>query len=152
MKNLKRKIMIASASIYLAASAFFVSGIALADGKSKAEVSELASSFIEAVDENNDAALKELLHADMIQYVRLNGNLIPFHAKDFIQMIADKKLGGVPREFTVSSAKIVRDQTAYADVNAVSDEYDFMYHISMAHSGQRWVIVGIIADIKSASK
>ncbi|GEM_PF-3169093 len=151
MKNLKRKILVPFTAICSIVVVLFVSSIAVADGKSKNEVSELATAFIEAVDGNDDAALIEMLHTDMIQYVRLDGNLIPFQAKDFIQMIADKKIGGVPREFTLEAVEIVRDKTAYADVNAVSHEYDFMYHISMAHNGRRWVIVGIIADIKKAS-
>ena len=107
-----------------------------------------AEAFVKVVDENDAEALKGLLHPDMIQYAQLGEQLIPFKASDFIQMVADKKLGGIPRKVTHLSARVVRGSTALVVTNAVSSEYDFMYQLSMAKTADGWVIVGILSDIK----
>ena len=115
------------------------------------ELKSAAEQFIQLVDKNDGEALKELLHPQLVQYVQLGEDLIPFKAEDFIQMVADKKLGGVERKITHKSANIVRGKTANVVVNAVSDEYDFMYQLAMVKSSDSWVIVGILVDINKLS-
>ena len=114
---------------------------------SKDELKKIATIFSRAVDANDAEKLKEILHGDMLQYVRLNGQLIPFKGGDFIQMIADKKIGGKPRKLTFKNVEIIRNETAFVIMNAVSDEYDFMYHLSLAKQEDSWVIVNILVDI-----
>ncbi|MEM9389968.1 MAG: nuclear transport factor 2 family protein [Bacteroidota bacterium] len=111
------------------------------------EAKKVAEKFIQHVDKNQAEELKAVMHPDMLQYTNLGGKLIPFKGTDFIQMIADKKLGGKARKISHKSADVIRGGLAYVIVNAVSHEYDFMYHLSMAKNDGKWVIVGIVADI-----
>lgn len=115
-----------------------------------AEIKAIAEQFVEVVDKNDAASLRGLLHPDMIQYTYLGDKLIPFKGTDFAQMVADKKLGGVPRKVIHKSAKIIRDNTALVVMNAVSSEYDFMYQLSLAKVANQWTIVGILVDVKKA--
>ena len=111
---------------------------------------KVAEKFIQLVDKNQAEELKAIMHPDMLQYTNLDGKLIPFKGTDFIQMVADKKLGGEPRKISHKSADVIRGSSAYVIVNAVSAEYDFMYHLSMAKQEENWVIVGILVDIVKA--
>ncbi|MEM9325859.1 MAG: nuclear transport factor 2 family protein [Bacteroidota bacterium] len=115
--------------------------------QTKGELEAAAEQFIKVVDANDAESLTQLLHPQMLQYVQLGGDLIPFKAADFIQMVADKKIGGVPRKISHHSANIVRGKTANVIVNAVSEEYDFMYQLSMVKTADQWLIVGILVDI-----
>lgn len=117
---------------------------------SVAKIKAVAEQFVEVVDKNDAEALRGLLHPDMIQYTYLGDKLIPFKGADFAQLVADKKLGGVPRKVTHKSAKIIRDNTALVVLNAVSSEYDFMYQLSLARVADQWTIVGILVDVKKA--
>ncbi|MEM7109514.1 MAG: nuclear transport factor 2 family protein [Bacteroidota bacterium] len=108
---------------------------------------KIAEKFVQLVDNNEADKLKNLLHPEMLQYVTLDGKLIPFKAADFIQMVADKKIGGTPRKITHKNSDIIRGDAAYIVLQAVSHEYDFMYHLSMAKNDGKWIIVGIVADI-----
>ena len=112
------------------------------------ELRKAAREFVKVVDDNNAEALEKILHPQLIQYVQLGEDLIPFKAVDFIQMVADKKIGGTPREVTFRSSNIVRGKTASVVMNAVSHEYDFMYQLSMVESEGQWLIVGILVDIQ----
>lgn len=123
--------------------AFVKAGVQNEDGLRKA-----AQEFVKVVDENNAQALEKMLHPQLIQYVQMGDKLIPFKAADFIQMVADKKIGGTPRKVTFKSSHIVRGKTASVVANAVSHEYDFMYQLSMVESGGQWLIVGILVDIR----
>ena len=114
----------------------------------KDDLRKVAEQFVKVVDENNGAELQKLLHPEMLQYVQLGDKLIPFKTPDYIQMVSDKKIGGKPRKVTHKSASILRGNTANVILNAVSDEYDFMYQLSMVKSSGEWIIVGILADIK----
>lgn len=112
-----------------------------------AEIRAVAEQFVEVVDKSDAETLRSLLHPDMIQYTNLGDRLIPFKGADFAQMVADKKLGGVSRKITHKSAKIIRGNTAFVVLNAVSNEYDFMYQLSLAKVADKWVIVGILVDV-----
>lgn len=119
-----------------------------ADDTSVSEIKEIAEQFVKVVDKNDAAALKNLLHPDMVQYAYLGDQLVPFKGTDFTQMVADKKLGGTPRKIKHKSAEIVRGNTALVVLNAISSEYDFMYQLSMAKVAENWLIVGILVDVK----
>ncbi|MEM9859887.1 MAG: nuclear transport factor 2 family protein, partial [Bacteroidota bacterium] len=110
-------------------------------------VKKVAEQFVQLVDKNESEPLKNLLHPELIQYVTLGGKLIPFKAADFIQMVANKKIGGTAREITHKDSSIIRGNTAYVVLQAVSHEYDFMYHLSLVKEEDKWIIVGIVADI-----
>ncbi len=112
-----------------------------------AEIKAVAEQFVQVVDNNDAETLQSLLHPDMIQYTAFGDRLIPFKGSDFTQMVADKKLGGVPRQVTHKSAEIIRGNTALVVLNAVSSEFDFMYQLSMAKVADKWVIVGILVDV-----
>ena len=111
------------------------------------ELKKVAIQFVQVVDDNDSEQLKKLLHSDMVQYVQMGPKLIPFKANDFIQMVADKKIGGHPRKISFHAAEMHRGQAGSIQVQAVSDEYDFMYHLNFAKSADKWIIVGIVVDI-----
>ncbi len=134
------------AGIITAIVAFALS--AKGDIPNEDELRKTAREFVKVVDDNNAEALEKMLHPQLIQYVQLGEKLISFKAADFIQMVADKKIGGTPREVTFKSSNIVRGKTASVVVNAVSHEYNFMYQLSMVESEGRWLIVGILVDIQ----
>lgn len=115
------------------------------------ELRKTAKEFIQVVDDNDAEALQKLLHPQLIQYTQLGEQLIPFKATDFIQMVADKKVGGTPRSVTFQSSSIVRGKTASVVLNAISHEYDFMYQLSMVKAEGQWLIVGILVDIQKVS-
>ena len=114
------------------------------------EIKKVAEQFVKVVDINDAEALKAILHADMYQYVTMGDKLMPFKGTDFIQMVADKKLGGTPRKISHKSAKILRGNSATVSLSAVSEEYDFYYQLSLAKQDGKWIIVGILVDIVSA--
>ena len=116
----------------------------------ESEIRKTAEKFIRVVDDNDNMALEKMLHPQLVQYVYLNGKLIPFKAQDFVQMVNKKEIGGTPRNITFKSSEIVRGYTASVIVQAVSREYDFMYQLSMAKSAGEWIIVGILVDIVPA--
>ena len=107
----------------------------------------VAELFVKVVDANDAEQLKAMLHPEMIQFVKLGKQLIPFKAADFIQMVADKKIGGKPRTIEIQSANILRGHTGEVRIRAVSEEYDFMYQVSMAKQKENWIITGILVDI-----
>ncbi len=115
------------------------------------EIKQVAEKFVKFVDNNEADKLSEILLPEMIQYAYLGGNLIPFKASDFVQMVRDKKLGGTPRKISIKQAEIVRGNTAFVIVSAVSNEYDFKYQLSVAKKDGKWVIVGILSDIVKVS-
>ena len=109
---------------------------------------ETAEKFVKFIDKSEADKLRAIVHPDMLQYTNLGGKLIPFKGADFIQMVADKKLGGKPRKVSHKSADIIRGNAAYVTLNAVSEEYDFLYQLSMAKQASgNWIIVGISAEI-----
>ena len=110
----------------------------------------VAAQFVKLVDKNDADQLKKLLHPNMVQHVQMGGKLIPFNGSDFIQMVADKKLGGKPRKIEFHSANVLRGQTGQVILRAVSDEYDFMYQLAMAKDGDNWIITGVLVDILEA--
>lgn len=114
------------------------------------EAKKVAETFIKVVDQNDAEQLKKIMHPEMVQFVRMDGNLIPFKTADYIQMVADKKLGGTPRKITHQSAKVIRGETVDVVLKAVSKEYDFMYQIALAKSGADWMVVGLLVDIQKA--
>lgn len=114
------------------------------------DLKQVAQKFVTYIDQNEAEKLRALLHPELKQFVALNGQIIPFKANDFVQMIADKKIGGVPRKVTFKSVEIVRDNTADVILNAVSEEYDFMYQLSLMKQDAKWIIVNITADIQKA--
>lgn len=112
------------------------------------ELREVATQFIQLVDVNDSEKLSPLFHPTMMQYVQLGGNLIPMSSADFIQMVADKKVGGKARKMEIKAINLRRGQAAEVIIHAISDEYDFMYHLSLAKSQEKWVIVSILTDIE----
>jgi hypothetical protein len=47
----------------------------------------------------------------MMQFAKIGDKLMPFKGSDFIKMVADKKLGGSPREISVKNAQVIRGET-----------------------------------------
>ncbi len=109
---------------------------------------QTAKDFIKFVDESDAASLETILHAEMMQFAKIGDKLMPFKGGDFIQMVADKKLGGTPREITLKSVQSIRGETVDVILQAVSHEYDFMYQISLAKSSGKWLVVTVLSDIK----
>ena len=110
------------------------------------EVKDVAETFIKTVDNSDADGLRKVLHPEMLQFTQLNGKLIPFKGSDFVKMVEDKKLGGVPRKITHKSAKVLRNGIAEVTLQATSSEYDFMYQISLAKTDGKWLIVGVVND------
>ncbi|MEM6398378.1 MAG: nuclear transport factor 2 family protein [Bacteroidota bacterium] len=129
----------------------FMSMIASAYGTSDdplAGATQTAEAFVKLVDDNNAEELAKILHPDMMQYARLGEKIMPFKAADFVQMVAEKKLGGTPRSISLASVQLVRGDTADVVLQAVSSEYDFMYQISLIKDGEQWLIVSVMSDIR----
>ena len=112
------------------------------------EVIEVAKSFVTLVDKNDAIGLEKILHPKMMQFAKIGDKLMPFTGTDFVKMVADKKLGGTPREIMMKKAQMIRGETMDIILQAVSHEYDFMYQISLAKESGKWVIVTVLSDIK----
>lgn len=113
-----------------------------------ADALETATAFVQLVDDNDAKGLAKILHPEMMQFAKIGDDLHPFKTADFIQMVADKKLGGQARTITVQQVQLVRDNTVNVVLHAVSKEYDFMYQIALAKSNEQWQVVGVLSDIK----
>ncbi len=116
--------------------------------KPLADAINTAEAFIELVDINDAEALRKILHPDMMQFAKIGDKLMPFKGPDFINMVAEKKIGGKSREMSIKNVQLVRAGSADVIVQAVSEEYDFIYQISMVEEGGKWIIVTVLADIK----
>ena len=118
---------------------------------SKAAVKELAQNFVKAADIQDAALMKGLLYPESLQFVAMGEKLIKYPAEQYIAAVEAKKLGGEPRVITFKNVEIVGDKTAVASLDAVSSKYHFNYHLSMAKSEGKWVIIGILTEIKGVS-
>lgn len=113
-----------------------------------ADAIKTAKDFVVFVDENDATSLEKIVHTEMMQFAKIGDKLMPFKGSDFVKMVADKKLGGTPREITLKSVRLIRGETVDVVLQAVSHEYDFMYQISLAKESGKWLIVTVLSDIK----
>ena len=113
---------------------------------------ETAMNFISLVDDNQAEALQEILHPQMIQFAKVGDKLMPFSGTDFVQLVKDKKLGGHPRSTELKSIQMIREGMVDVQLQAVSDEHDFWYQISLAQEGDQWLILTVVTNIKAVEK
>lgn len=119
--------------------------------KPEETIKKLAKTFIEGADQQKGSMLKEILHPQGQQFVRLGGKLSIITAEQYIQLVDDKKLGGTPRKITFGKVKLVTDNLGLVDLTALSDKYSFKYQLSLAKNETgEWTIVNIMADINEA--
>lgn len=116
--------------------------------ESLADATQTARDFVTLVDDNDATGLEKILHPDMMQFAKIGEKLMPFKGSDFVQLVADKKLGGTPRDITVKSVQLIRGEAVDVMLRAVSHEYDFMYQISLAKEGGKWLVVTVLSDIQ----
>lgn len=112
---------------------------------------KIAKQFIESADVQNADLMRESMHENCQQFIQLDGKLMITPIAEYVQLIADKKLGGKPRKIDFRKAEILRGGTASVIINATSDEYDFYYQVSLAKVGGKWVIVNILGDIQKVN-
>ena len=134
--------------LFLCSTLLFAAGTPATDNL--AEAIKTAEAFVKLVDKNDAKALKKILHPEMMQFAKLGDQLMPFKGADFIQMVADKKLGGKARSIQLKNVQRVRGGTIDIVLQAVSDEYDFMYQISLAQADNKWLILTVMADVQPA--
>ncbi|MEM8762961.1 MAG: nuclear transport factor 2 family protein [Bacteroidota bacterium] len=116
--------------------------------ESKAKIKQVAAQFVKGADVQDGKMLERILEPSSLQYVMMGGKLNTFSAKDYVQMVNDKKLGGKPRKITYRHAEYLGNNLAVVVLNAVSVEYDFLYQLSMTKGTDgKWTIVGITAEI-----
>ncbi|WP_435623537.1 nuclear transport factor 2 family protein [Flagellimonas sp.] len=116
--------------------------------ESEVKIKKIAAQFIKGADVNDGRLLEDVLEPKSLQYVLIGGKLSTFSAQDYIKMVNEKKLGGKPRKITYRHAEFLGNNLAVVVLNAVSEEYDFLYQLSMAKSAKgKWEIVGITAEI-----
>ena len=114
----------------------------------KKEIKQIAAQFVKGADVQDGKLLEDILEPKSLQYVLIGGKLNTFSAKDYIKMVNDKQLGGKPRKITYRHAEFLGENLAVVVLNAVSEEYDFLYQLSMTKLGSgKWEIVGITAEI-----
>ncbi len=116
--------------------------------ESKAKIKEVATQFVKAADIQDAALLQKVLEPNSIQYVLMGGKFNIFTTKQYITMVAEKKLGGKPRKITFKHAEFLSKKLAVVVLNAVSSEYDFLYQISLGMSNNnKWEIIGVSTEI-----
>ena len=86
----------------------------------KGEIKKVAAQFVKGADINDGQLLEEVLESKSLQYVLIGGKMSTFTAKDYIQMVKDKKLGGKPRKITFRHAEFLGKSLAVVVLNAVS--------------------------------
>ncbi len=133
--------------LFCALALVFISATGSAqDAKSK--IKQVAGQFVKGADIQDGKMLEKILEPGSLQYVVLGDKLNTFSAKDYIQMINDKKLGGKPRKVKYHHAELLGNHMAVVVLSAVSEEYEFLYQLSMTSLGDgKWTIVGITAEI-----
>lgn len=116
--------------------------------ESKVKIKQVAAQFVRGADVQDGELLKEILEPKSLQYVLVRGKLNTFSAKEYIKMVNDKQLGGKPRKITYRHAEFLGKNLAVVVLNAVSEEYDFLYQLSMTKLADgKWEIVGVTAEI-----
>lgn len=116
--------------------------------ESKAKIKQIAAQFVKGADVNDGKLLEDVLEPKSLQYVLIGGELNIFSAKDYIKMVNEKKLGGKPRKITYRHAEFLGDNLAVVVLNAVSEEFDFLYQLSMTKlANGEWEIVGVTTEI-----
>ncbi|UJH67809.1 nuclear transport factor 2 family protein [Allomuricauda sp. SCSIO 65647] len=116
--------------------------------ESKVKIKQVAAQFVRGADVQDGELLKEVLEPKSLQYVLVGGKLNTFSAKEYIKMVNDKQLGGKPRKITYRHAEFLGKNLAVVVLNAVSEEYDFLYQLSMTKLADgKWEIVGVTAEI-----
>ncbi len=132
--------------IPLFVSLFLLSAVQAQESKSK--IKQVAAQFVKGADVQDGKMLEKILEPSSLQYVMIGGKLNTFSAKDYVQMVNEKKLGGKPRKITYRHAEFLGNNLAVVVLNAVSVEYDFLYQLSMTKGADgAWTIVGITAEI-----
>ncbi len=117
----------------------------------KDDIKKVAAQFIEGADLQKGDMLEQVLEPNSQQYVVMKGKFSTFSAKQYVEMVNAKKLGGKPRKITYRHAEVLGDNIAVVVLNAVSSEYNFLYQLSLAKADDnKWQIVGITGDIKGA--
>lgn len=116
--------------------------------ESKAKIKQIAAQFVKGADVNDGKLLEDVLEPKSFQYVLVGGKLNMFSAQDYIRMVNERQLGGKPRKITYRHAEFLGNNLAVVVLNAVSEEYDFLYQLSMAKlANGEWEIVGVTAEI-----
>lgn len=134
----------------LALVTFMIGGLQAQDSKSM--IKQVSAQFVSGADVQDGELLKTVLEPQSLQYVLIGGKPSMFTAEQYIQMINEKKLGGKPRAITYKHAELLGEHLAVVVLNAVSDEYDFLYQFSLMENGQgKWKIVGVTAEINKVS-
>ncbi|MEM7486870.1 MAG: nuclear transport factor 2 family protein [Bacteroidota bacterium] len=115
---------------------------------SKAKIKQVAAQFIKGADLQDGKLLEAVLEPKSLQYVLIGGKLSTFSAEDYIKMVNEKKLGGKPRKISYRHAEFLGNNLAVVVLNAVSEEYDFFYQLSLIKLADGdWEIVGVTAEI-----
>ncbi len=116
--------------------------------ESKTKIKKIAAQFVKGADVNDGKLLEDVLEPNSLQYVLVGGKLNTFSAQDYIKMVNEKQLGGKPRKITYRHAEFLGSNLAVVVLNAVSEEYDFLYQLSMTKlANGKWEIVGVTAEI-----
>ena len=103
---------------------------------------------VKAADEQNGKLLEEVMEPKSQQYVLAGGKLTSFSTTDYIAMVNAKKLGGKPRKITYRLAEFSGKNLAIVVLNAVSDQFDFLYQFSMTKRADgKWEIVAVTAEV-----
>ena len=115
---------------------------------SKTVIKKVAAQFVKGADVQDGKLLEEVLEPKSLQYVLVGGKRNTFSAEDYINMVNDKQLGGKPRKITYRHAEFLGENLAVVVLNAVSEEYDFLYQLSMTKQADgKWEIVGVSTEI-----
>lgn len=133
----------------LFAALLLVFGISACQAQnSKDDIRAIAETFIKGADQQQGTMLQEVLHPESKQFVHLGGKVSVITAEQYIQLIDAKKLGGTPRKIKFKQAYFVRNNLAVVELNALSNKFDFQYHLSLVKSAEgQWQIVGIMAEV-----
>ena len=126
-----------------------LTGTGLAQESTKT-IKVVAEQFVKAADVQDGDMLSAVLEPSSLQYVHMGGKLSSFSAKDYIKLIREKQLGGVPRKITFHNAQHYGKKVAVVVLNAVSHEYDFLYQLTLSkNKDDEWIIISIMTEIEA---
>ena len=73
-------------------------------------------------------------------------NSFPLRSPDFIQMAADKKIGGKPRKIEFRGASLLPGEIAGVRVRAINEEYIYCHPI-VPEEPAEWASIGVVGPL-----
>ena len=115
-------------------------------GSAEARAGVLAAieDFAEGADQQDAARIERSLHESSWQFLPGAPGVRTLDQKQYLGMIASKRIGGQDREMTVDLLDITEDYMATARVQLQAGSRVFVHHLGLMKVDDRWQILSVL--------